>query len=235
MPLNTFASQFTRSDFFAVIPTGLYNFCVFYSCFSLSNGYLADNNTLWGVILQLSSDMYDYPLLSLFVLFASYLIGNVLRALPVYWAVKTLPPYSAKFPNPEILKEVVDTIEENHQATMIKKSNKKLPDLSKGVPMHVYNYWKDILCLKTPEGFQYYQNFETRVRFFTGMVWAAWTGVAGSIYIMIARSDFFHGVGFPLLIISFVLLIAFGANIRRVRRQESRALVTLFLAYLQTE
>ena len=99
--------------------------------------------------------------------------------------------------------------------------------------MHVFNYWKDILCVNSIEGFIYYQTFETRVRLFAGYYWASWSGIIGGCYIMLKEQTISHDIGFPLFLISLVLIITFGSNFRRVRRQEARALLLIYSAYMQ--
>jgi hypothetical protein len=101
--------------------------------------------------------------------------------------------------------------------------------------MYVYNYWKDALCLSTPTGFEYYQTFETRVRFFTGMIWAGLVGIFAALAILVRCQMLFQPVGILLLELSLILFITFSANFRRVRRQEVRALFLIFGAHLQNK
>ena len=52
---------------------------------------------------------------------------------------------------------MVDTLNRNLSAACHDPS--KVPDVSRGLPMHVFNYWKDVLCVKSTAGFEDYQTF----------------------------------------------------------------------------
>jgi hypothetical protein len=229
--MKSFLGQFSRSDFFAVLPPGFYIFVVVYSCAALDFIESSKDRTIWKVIESLTDQIQQRPLFLIFILFACYMLGSIFRALPVYWAERSIPPFRADFPYPEILKEVMEVLNMNNDAT--KHDISKMPSLKDGVPMHVFNYWKDVLCVNSIEGFEYYQTFEIRVRFFSGIIWASWSGIFGGLYVMLREGDFIHNVGLPVLSLSLILLITFGSNFRRVRRQESRALLLIYSAYLQ--
>ena len=231
MPAQTLVGKFRTSDFFALLPPGFYIFIVTYSCFAVTSNDAAPPGSLGDIFVSLSDLLHEKPVLVVFVLFSCYLFGSIFRALPVYWAERTVPPFTAQFPYPDILKEVVSTL--NSNAGAAKHDPTKMPDVTAGVPMHVFNFWKDTLCVKSPEGFVYFETFETRVRLFAGMIWAAWSGILGGLYITFAAWNVSGPAGLGIFVISLVVLSAFGYNFRRVRRQEARALLTIFAAWLQ--
>lgn len=231
--MKNIIGQFSKSDFFSVLPPGFYIFLVTYSCVALNfiETQAEPKLTILTVFELLFTQIHKQPIILIFILFACYMLGSIFRALPVYWAEKTIPPFCANFPYPDILCEVIETLNTNQSTTIHNIS--KMPNLKNGVPMHVFNYWKDVLCVNSPEGFEYYQSFETRVRFFSGIIWASWSGIFGALYIILRETNLFHAIGLPLLFLSLVLLITYGANFRRIRRQEARALLLIFSAYLQ--
>lgn len=231
MPAGSLIGQFTKSDFLSVLPPGFYIFTTVYSCYVVNFQYFSPAESLWTIIDSLANQLRQQPVMLIFLLFACYLLGSVFRALPVYWVEKTIPPFHAGFPYPNVLTEVVEILNKNDSAT--KHDRTKTPDLSGGIPMHVFNYWKDVLCLNTTEGFEYYQTFEIRVRLFAGIIWAGWTGILGSLYIVLHSGHFSHPVGAPLFVLSSILIATFGTNFRRVRRQEARSLALIYIAYLQ--
>ena len=71
------------------------------------------------------------------------------------------------------------------------------------------------------------------MRFFTGMLWAGWIGVFCSVYIVVNCWMLTHKAGVTMFALALVILLTFGLNFRRVRRQEARALLLLFVAYQQ--
>jgi len=223
--MKDFLGQFSKSDFFSVLPAGFYIFIVIYSCLTLDFVGTTSPASLFDIFDSLATLMYQQPAYIIFILFASYMLGSIFRALPVRWAEKTIPPFSADFPYPNLLREVLDTLNNNIEAT--KHTESKLPHWKGNLPMHVFNYWKDALCVNSIEGFEYYQTFETRVRFFCGIIWASWFGIIGSLYIIIRLSDITHNIGLPLFFLSLVLILTFGSNFRRVRKQEAKALLLI--------
>ena len=237
MPTESIINQFSKSDFFGVLPPGFYSFVAVYSWYSVqfitkpSIEPKPSVESLWGILTKLSGAVQEKPATLVFILFASYLIGSVFRAIPVYWAERLIPPFTKDFPYPITLIEVLATLNAYPETT--KHDINKMPKVDKGVPMHIFNYWKDVLCLRSPEGFAYYQTFETRVRFFAGMIWAGLIGSLSGGYLILRFLDLKHPTGLPLFLLSSILLIIFSSNFRRVRRQEARSLVTIFTAYVQ--
>ena len=229
--MKNILGQFSRGEFFSVLPPGFYIFIVTYSCVVLDLIEKPKEQTVLKIFQSLSNHIYQQPVFLIFILFACYMLGSVFRALPVDWAEKSIPPFSTDFPYPVVLKEVMEILNNNQNVT--KHDISKMPFLKDGVPMHVYNYWKDVLCVNSSEEFQYYQTFETRARLFSGIIWASWSGILGGLYIILREREITSGVGLPILLISLLLLITFGSNFRRVRRQESQALLLIFSAYLQ--
>lgn len=237
--MRDFLGQFSKSDFFSVLPAGLYIFIVIYSCFplifNLIFGGISSPASLVDIFDSLATLINQQPAYIFFILFACYMLGSIFRAFPVRWAESSVPPWKkSEFPYPDILREVIDTLKKYSDAT--KHTESKLPHLEDELPMHVFNYWKDALCVNSIEGFDYYQTFETRVRFFCGMIWASWVGITLSVITIICyiRSpNIVLTIGLPLLVLSVVLILAYGLNFRRVRRQEARALLLIYSAYLQ--
>ena len=231
MPARTIVVQFSKSEFFSVLPPGFYTFMVVYSCYAVSVPQNVRPSTLWMILHTLSTEIHGNPVLLIFVLFACYLFGSILRTLPVSWAEMTVRPRNPRFPYPDVLSGVLSELARHGAAT--RHDPAKLPDLADGVPMNLFNYWKDLLCLQSAEGFEYYQTFETRVRFFGGLIWSAWLGILGTIYIFSVAWTTSWLIGLTILVISLVVLATFGLNFRRVRRQEAKALLLIFTAHLQ--
>lgn len=230
--MNNILNKFSKGEFFSVLPPGFYIFIVVYSCAYIDFTTSTKNSTLWDNLVLLARQLKDQPVFLIFVLFASYMLGSIFRALPVSWAERTIPPYTSRFPYPEILKDVIDTLNKYQYSTMHDQA--KMISYGKEIPMHVFNYWKDVLCVNSIEGFSFYQTFETRVRLFSGIIWSSWAGIVGSVYIF-ARAKDLNSIGISLFIISLVLIVTFGSNFRRVRRQEARALLLIYTAYIQSK
>lgn len=229
--MKNILGQFGRGEFFSVLPPGFYIFVVAYSCVASNFFDETKERTIWNVFESIASHIHQEPIFIVFILFACFILGSIFRALPVRWAERGIPPFRADFPYPSILNEVLEVLNKHQNATMHDKS--KIPCLKDGVPMHVFNYWKDVLCVNSVEAFEYYQTFETRSRFFSGIIWASWSGILGGLYVILREGSLVDKIGLPILLLSLILLITFGSNFRRVRRQESRALLLIFSAHLQ--
>jgi hypothetical protein len=203
---------------------------VIYSSFTLSIDKSPNVSSLWSIFTELSGQVNKTPAILIFILFACYLFGSIVRAMPVFWAARIITPTSVQFPYEANLKKAIEKLNENVNASRHDLS--RVPDLNGGLPIEVFNYWKDRLCIKSPEGFDYYKTFETRVRFFAGMIWASVIGLFGGGYIFFVKRDPQH---LSLMLISILLLIIFGSNFSRIRKSEARALLTLYTAHLQDE
>lgn len=231
MTTRSLVGQFSKSDFFSVLPPGFYIFMVAFSCHEVMSPEESAPRTLSDVFDTLAGSVTQHPAVLIFILFACYLFGSIFRALPVFWAEKTIPPFTSDFPPADILKDVCKTLNKHAGAT--KHDPNQVPNVRKGIPTDVFNYWKDVLCVSSPEGFIYYQSFETRVRLFAGMIWSAWCGILGGLYVLVVGWCESRPVGFGMLVLSLVLLLSFGYNFRRVRNQEARALILIFTASQQ--
>ncbi len=102
----------------------------------------------------------------------------------------------------------------------------------------VYNYWKDIICINSPEAFVFFQEFEAKTRFFSTMVYSGITTMFFyfiSLFVMVFKNGW-HSLGdlLILLALSFIIVVVFGFNIRNVREQEAKVLTGLYLGYKQS-
>lgn len=232
MPTKSLFNRLSLSDLFAIIAPGFYIFIVSFIIFSvhLTTADTASRINLWSVLNELTSITYEKPSSLIFILFAAYLLGIILRSIPVRVTERLIPPFSSKFPYPLLLRDVLDTIKKKNKMTNVTSS--LLPVITKDLPRYVFNYWKYLLCLRAPEGFQYYQSFEDRSRFFAGMIWASLVGTIVGI-VMYFVTPAYNQVYVPLMVLSGIILLVFGSNFRRIRGQEARALFLIYVAYLQ--
>lgn len=228
MPTSSVLNRVSGNDFFAVLAPGLFNFLSLYCVFMVLNNSLDDS--FGEIMVALSNSLVESPLYILFVIFLSYLLGSVFRALPVGFAEKLIPPFTAKFPYPDMLRDVVSNLKNYSSHKNIDK--KKFPTIDESFSKDVYNYWKGQLCIQSKDGFFFYQSFETRSRFFAGMLWASVIGVFCSIIILFDTGSLhpLNSAGGPIFFFSFLLFFTFGLNFRRIRRQEARALLSLHVS-----
>lgn len=251
MPDKTIIGHFSKGEFFSVLPPGFYIFLIFCFCWMFYHHPDTSQKSLLTIIDSLRDEQLKslfFPLL-LFILFASYIFGSISRALPVSrieqtfplcqnkfpyftfsrcefpYPLHAVPPFHCHFPYPDKLSDAVTTLE--------KQGLKQNIDLNKGVPPSVFNYWKDFVCIASPQGFEFYQTFETRSRMFAGMIFAGLVGIFGSLLIIYLTWNYSREVGLTLLFFSLALYITFGVNFRRVRAQEAQVLLMIYLAYLQ--
>lgn len=220
-----------KVDFFAVLPAGFYIFLVIYLVF-LNDGNSEPTN-IWEQIKSLAKDMKENPILVLFILFASYLLGSIIRTIPVDWADSIVPPYKSKFPYLDKLEETYSFLEKNAEMVLI--NPKIMPQFHKDKEkMRLFlNYCKCPLCMYAPQSFVYYETFEARSRLFVGIFWAGILGVIGFLIMLIRVWNFTFIPAWHLFFMSTALVIPFGLSIKRVRRQEVNTLWSSYIAYLQ--
>lgn len=228
MPYQTTIGRLTSVEFFAAMPAGLFVFLVSYVY--LSNGAVMESSpSLWGSLLQLSDTLKTSPPMILFMFFGAYLFGSIIRSVPVHWAESITRVGRSRFPYADVLRARLEQIEQESGPTGL-NLNRLVGN--KDLSTAIFNYWKDFLCVRSSEAFAYYQTFEARSRFFTGMFWAGAVGVVGG-GAMLSQS-YLSGRSYilaaQLLVLSVSLIVAFGLQLRRVREQEAQVLLTLYVA-----
>lgn len=72
-----------KVDFFACLPSGTYAFISLYLAFSMEIGVDTNGHSLWFEINKLIENTSQKPTSLLLIMFCSYLLGSVLRAIPV--------------------------------------------------------------------------------------------------------------------------------------------------------
>ncbi len=205
------------------------------------------NHEIWGAINQLIKKTSSEPTSLLLIIFSAFLLGSVFRALPVeaaehFWEYihKMFKPeskFKQKFPYPEEINVQTDIIK---KYLYYEKKFSLFSPLIHPVNIKVFNYWKEVLCIHSPEGFEYYQEYEIRTRFFSSIIFSAFAGVIISVVIapiVIYWKNLDWEIFIPLLYIftlSIFILIFFGMNMRRVRILEQQTLTGLYVAYIQS-
>lgn len=177
MPTNTTLTRIRRTDFFAILAPGLCLVVVvtlfLAACITVPTEAAAKTiNKLSGAISK-----NWLPGLTL-VLFA-YLVGSILRAIPVNLLDEAFAKFFRKrahgydrvlykraFPYRPMLKIQLKALQDNGLFT-----NFNLPEA--GTSHTSFNLWKLDLCEESPATFEYTQELESRVRLFSGMIWAA--------------------------------------------------------------
>lgn len=235
MPMKTVVNRINVSDIASIIAPGFYLYFavhIFYTAYYQFNGEhaLASANSFWDILFHFSTSLYEKPSMLLFIFFASYLLGTVLRAIPVRFTESLIPPFHSRFPYPDALNNVLATLRANK--TLIRYNEDFFPAQIEHVHMNVFNYWKNLLCLKALAVFHHYKSFENRSRFFAGMILSSLAATIASI-IMNFVNQSCSSVYIPLFVLSGTLFTIFGVNFRRIRRQEAEALFTMYIAFLQ--
>jgi hypothetical protein len=189
-----------------------------------------------------------------FVLFTAYLFGSIIRSVSVRWAEYITFPFRSVFPKKAELKKSYNEIikletkevkiefeslfyppaspktDESKIESETDETNSIL-DKDKTIPGDIFNYWKDVLCVRNDKAFEYYQTFETQSRYSAGMVWASAFGV----FISILRGLLYPPIHWGIVFISIGVYIVFSWHLRRVRKQESKVLMFLYIATLKSE
>jgi len=223
MAADSMLNRINKIDFLAVLPPGCYSVMMITFLFVVPS----DSKSITEVIKPIADSLKANPVYWVFLLFSAYLIGSIFRTLRVKWAERLYPrQFRSNFPCKDVLK---DALAKLSGSLAVKLDVSKLPDLTGGLSNDDFNYWKDMLCIDSEHGFHYHETFEARSRFSAGMVWA---GIAGFVsgLVMIAQSG--H-IAWQMMLISLIIYVAFGIQLKRVRQQEAKALFFLYIAETQ--
>ena len=94
MPAEKIVSQFNKTDLFAVFPSGLLIFLFAYVGYVTNSSLAADATvTLWSVLQKLADQLQQKPALLVYIGFAAYMLGSLVRTLPVHWIENSLWPF----------------------------------------------------------------------------------------------------------------------------------------------
>jgi hypothetical protein len=100
--------------------------------------------------------------------------------------------------------------------------------------MHLaFNYWKAVICCKSPQLYGLIQAEENRVRMFAGLIWA--TGVSVVICAVELFFLWHSPLFYPLLVFTIVSLALFGVFVCLLRPNRYNEARTVFLAYLSLQ
>jgi hypothetical protein len=240
MAADTALSRVRKTEFFAILAPGIYVVSAA-SLLVLAVFGPKDNLSPWERIYQILSDLSKDWFVAGAGLFFAYLIGSVLRAIPVRVAdefcgrlfkITAKGPfedqiYSSKFPYSNMLGKQLEALHNNGVAKSFK------PPLKDGSTHTMFNYWKAILCHHSPDSFAYGQELEGQVRLFAGMFWAGVIGfLISAIGLFLCRRSISTDWFTPLILsgsLSLVIGGVFGWRLRRVRADE---VVRVFLAFI---
>jgi hypothetical protein len=240
MPGATALGRVSRYDFFAILGSGAY----VAGSFALSVVALlklSPDPSPLGTVKWLSGAMEKHWSLAAGSLFLAFLVGNVLRALPVnlvdnlstkwFAILKKADDYHAAlwrepFPYGEMLELELKALKQNGLGL-----NFAIPP--EGTRHSMFNFWKAELCRESAAAFEFTQELEGRVRLFATMFWAALLGISAAAITFLLSLFGTLGpdwklVGGAILALSAAICVVFGSQLRRVRGQE---VAGVFLAY----
>ncbi len=150
-----------------------------------ASDYVNNTTYIWEAITKLIKKTSLEPTSLLLIIFFSYLLGSIFRAIPVSYAEFLFNFKNSGFPDQEKIKIQIQNVGLNHEISQVDvgrlpsavKLEELVPSGESDQLLTIYNYWKDVLCINSPEGFAYYQEFEARTRFFSGMVCSGLFGI----------------------------------------------------------
>ena len=233
MPVATTLSRIGRFDFFAILAPGFYLVAV--ATVFASAWMSGVNQDAGGALRSLSEQLQSHWPLSVALFFFSYLVGSILRAIPVAFSDRRcgrlfkrddLPDYErtmyeGDFPYPALLHLQLDAL----------KANGLVPEMTLpvGNTAHpLFNLWKLQLCKRCPAVFAYTQELEGRTRLFSGMIWAfVSNGLLGLLGTILTLFGVFHLSWLSLMAVMTVVSAGFAAllgwRLRHVRAEEVNA------------
>ncbi|PCJ57448.1 MAG: hypothetical protein COA73_10780 [Candidatus Hydrogenedentota bacterium] len=262
MPTDTLTRRLGRIEFFATIPAGLLIFYFLYTAIYMLSWFRygpGDTVTL-DLLIPVGEEsshlalvianqvLLDYltqnPAAIVLLLFIAYIIGSIVRSLPVSKVDEAIPNITGKenkgnFPYPLIIRETVENISNNAQLLGL-PHDIQLPnveDIDDKALMDIFSFWKDDLRVNAPDVYTHYEAFEARSRFFAGMIIAGFVGcgafggaLGGAMFLAfykgadIAFSPFIITMFLPILI-----SLTYSLQIRRIRKQEVKELLMLYI------
>lgn len=230
-----------KVDFFAILVPGSFVLTIIVSVFLALTQYLSTK----GIIERIDpffNKLKEFWPLAIVLFIIAYLIGHLIRAMRVNladnlskklfskWSTRSWykKEYESKFPYPVVMEKVKNQLIDSN---MIADFDIPVED-----NLHnVYNFWKMIICSESQDIFSYIQNLESKVRLFSGMLWAGFIGVLGNLIILAGCMvdakirNVWLGYALAMLAVSIVIFVTFGRDIRRVRVQE---VTFVFLGYM---
>jgi hypothetical protein len=251
MPVSKFTDRIEKIDFFAVLPAGIYVMSVLCVCMYEWAYPTSETKTIFSILTQIACILNKNVTFAILVIFGAYIVGSIIRSVPVDWAEWSIPhtkkseissagelekttteepkkstnKEANKFPYQNLLIDALKDLKDAEAATKIDKGS--LPDISKNFSRNVYNFWKDTLCNFSSNGFDYYERYETRARFSAGMFWAGILGILGGGYLI------YYKIGLEIILFSLLIIVVFRLHLGRVRKQEVKVLLFLYISYLQ--
>lgn len=234
MPAGSTLSKIGKVEFFAVMPSGFY---VLNIAFILlyEKAWHPPADALWDHINPMLELTKDNPVILIFILFVSYLLGSILRAIPVGWSERVSKlGIRSQFPYQIDIETVRTHLEETRCFYTQDTCDLSIPGDTDSIHV-VFNHWKDILCVNSPEAFDYYRAFEARTRYFSNMFLSGLAGIIGSLIMMGRSGNLQYGPAWYLFGISLIILVPFGLQLKRVRLQEVKVLQSLMIAWNHKE
>lgn len=246
---RAFGSRIGRIEFFTILPSGFFlTIVLIVCCFDINifkdcGGKVPSNILMLLVYLIRSA---EGSVLAYFTLgfFLSHILGSIVLSIPVSLTEKvadllTFNSDTNKFPyNDHLRKDIKGLKYFKNEIDYIGIEIKNLPELKKEVDLNLYNFWKNILYMKKPECFNFYQNCETKSRFFSCMIWAGIFGILiGAVALIVDQFSPEKGAKLSLLIQviigSAIFIIPFAIELHNTRRQEADTLLDLIIGYAQ--
>jgi len=218
MPVPKALERVGQIDLIAALPPGLYLFVT-------GQGLIAEQigpGGLWQQMLAVSASLKDQPWSAVFVLFVAFLLGSLVRAIPLNITERLLP-HAAAFPYALDLAKVFQVAQGRNDGDAPAIG----ADLTGENLQIVFNLWKDSLALRHPEAFLLCQAEEARSRFFAGMFWA---GFAGLVFSIALGTSGAHTLALQQAFVSLVIVMCFGVGLPRVRKHEALFLFGIYLA-----
>jgi hypothetical protein len=243
MPATTAISRVGRFEFFSIMTPGFHILVVLVF---LAHGFGDQGHatTAWQRLEPLVETVSANWPLAIVLLFSTYLLGSIPRAMSVSrldegWPKRigrifakretwTRRLYDDEFPYRGALQLTLNALKENKIAEGQSISRE-------GTSHTMFNFWKMVLCCNASEAFAYLQNLEERVRLFAGMIRAGVFGLLGTIALLIAcvfsaetRNVWLVPTA-GLCAISLVMIVTFSRYLRPLRGWEVNH---VFLAYV---
>lgn len=243
-----------RGDFVSTMVPGFFIMSLIIITFTLSLES-APVESRKDVILAPAGILEESWVVFLSFLFSCYIIGVIVKSIPVDWGFPKIPILNkykgSKFPHKRLYYkyynyymkgDFIYKLSEyckNSEKIKVIGSNNVATNSDPMFDSNGFNFIKMFICASSPGNYSILQELESRSRLYGAMRLTGLIGVLISffLYFMLSNNgtlETWFSVNFTMFTLSLIILVIFGLQIRRIRRDEARHVYLSLFAIIRS-